>query len=300
MSIGTSEIKPKDRPVIIVATPSTIDDLAKNNFVRLLDFQAASEILLSASKAAISAAESTEKSPLETLVQTSKAAIDAFESTSKEKSIVVLENKLGLKHKLYWYEPSLASELFKFDMGHTPKDGQILLQHPAEKNLYIIPTEYSSRIAKEKEAAFLKISASLGAKELRLIDAEVKEKRGRWGGSIPISQVAAQIGISANYDKSGGVISSTYSRFGKPNHSLEVPPELQGWVDSNPELAAMVHGRLNANLELHRVTLEFHEGIGIGGEIAAKIFNEGLLAKSEYKRVWHSVWHFEVEYWPKD
>ncbi|MGJ3248681.1 MAG: hypothetical protein ACFE0I_21720 [Elainellaceae cyanobacterium] len=301
MPIGTYDIKPEERPVIIVATPLKVEELAKKDLSQLLNPKAASEAIWNVSKAAKDAFESmSEENPLEAVWNVSKAAKDAFESMPEEHSLAVLEELLDLNHQLHWYKPSEARKLFKFDIGHTPENGEILVQHPVAKDLYLIPTKYSARIAKEKESAFIRIAASLGAKELRLISAEVKERRGRWGSSFPVSQAAAQIGISADYDKSGRVLESTYSRFGKPNSLPKVPAELQGWVDSNPDLKAMVHGRLHANLELHRVTLEFSERTGIGGEIAVKIFDKGLSSKSRHEQLVHSVWEFEVEYWPKE
>ena len=79
--------------------------------------------------------------------------------------------------------------------------------------------------------------------------------------------------------------------------TTRTPLKLQPWINSDPDLKTMVHGRLEANLEYEQVTLEFSETIGIGFDIAAKIANLGLSFGYKYKKIFHSVWHYEVEYW---
>lgn len=284
MPIGTSTVEPSDRPVIIVASLSEIQSLALN----LLGKQFG--------KAVISPLALIDGS----LFNASKTISYALNATPEERSLIALEGALDLKHKIYWYKPSEARQLFKFDVGHTPKDGEILVQHPIDQELYIIPAEYSRRVSREKEAAFRQIAAALGAKELRLINAEIQERRGFLGGSLSVKQAATQVGIRADFDRTGSLMKSVYSRFGKPDSLPKVPTDLQRWVDSDPDLRTMVRGRLEANLEYDRVTLEFSEKMGIGGEIAAKIANQGLSFGSKYERVFHSIWYYEVEYWSKE
>ncbi|MGK7913575.1 MAG: hypothetical protein AB4050_19140 [Synechococcus sp.] len=276
MPIGTSTVDPKDRPVIIVAEPSEINQLA----LRLVGNQFYGYY--------------------NGIFNISQALVGAVNATPEERFLVVLEKLLDLKHRIYWYEPSKAKRQFKFDVGYTPKDGDILVQHPIDRDLYISPAHYSRRVSREKEAAFRQIAAALGAKELRLVSAEIKEKRFFWGGSLSLKEAATQVGIHADLDQSGSLIKSVYSRFGKPDFLPKVPPDLQQWVESDPDLKTMVRGRIEANLEYDRVTLEFSERIGIGGEIAAKIASQGLTFGGKNERVFHSVWYYEVEYWPKD
>lgn len=282
MPIGTSTVDPKDRPVIIVASQAEIQQVA----LGLAGKQIGNTILAPSSTA--------------NFFKAFKTIQGALNSTPEERFLVVLEEVLDLKHRIYWYESSEAKKLFKFDVGYTPKNGVILVQHPIEHERYIIPTEYSYRLSREKEAAFRQIVAALGAKELRLINAEIKERRGFWGGSLSVKQAATQVGIRADFDKSGSLVKSVYSRFSKPDSSPRVPLDLQQWVDSDPDLKTMVRGRLEANLEYDRVTLEFSEKMGIGGEIAAKIASQGLSFGGKYERVFHSVWYYEVEYWSKE
>lgn len=288
MPIGNSSIEPKDRPVIIVGSKESLHQLAlklgtKNLAISIInplrpffDFK--------------------HHSILFNIIQ----GITASNSEEQLLSMLgVLEKVLDIKYKIYWYDYPDAVRLFTFDVGHTPRECEILLQHPINQDRYIVAPTYSHRISREKEAAFRQLAAALGAKELRLISAEIKEKRGFLSSAISFQQAAAQVGISVDFDQSGNLVKKVYSRFGKPDFPPNIPTDLQCWVDSDPDLKTMAYGRVNANLEYDRVSLEFRESMGIGGEIAAKVWSRGLDLDGKYEQIFHSVWQYEIEYWSK-
>ena len=285
MPIGSSSIEPKDRPVIIVGSKEGIQQLAWK---------------LGTKSIAISTIN-----PLRPFFNFKDHSIfldviKGITASNSEEQLLsmlgVLEKVLDIKHKIYWYDYSDAVRFFTFDIGHTPRECEILLQHPINQDRYVIASTYSRRISREKEAAFRQLAAALGAKELRLVNAEIKEKRGFLGSSISFQQAAAQVGVSADFDQSGNLVKKVYSRFGKPNFLPSIPIDLQCWVDSDPDLQTMAYGRIKANLEYDRVNLEFRETMGIGGEIAAKVGSRGFDFAGKYEQVFHSVWQYEIEY----
>jgi hypothetical protein len=68
----------------------------------------------------------------------------------------------------------------------------------------------------------------------------------------------------------------------------------------DPDLRTMARDRIEGHLLEHRVSLEFRERLGNGAELAANIAGRGLSSGVDYVRLDHSVWHFEVDYWPLD
>jgi len=212
-----------------------------------------------------------------------------------------LESDLDLGVPLVLYTPPEAIRLFKFEVGHTPKDGSVYVQHPVMPDTYIAPEEFSRTLGKEKEAAFLQLASALGAKELRLVNAKVHSKKGLFRAKVSVPEAAAEVGVKGvEYDKEGSFIRKVYSEFGKPRSAPHVPDDLQPWVDMDPDLRTMKRDRIEGHLIKNHITLEFKERMGIGGEVAAKVAGRGLTAGGKYEAIQHSVWHFEAEYWPLD
>lgn len=284
MPVGNSNIDAKDRPAIVVATPAGLELVA-----------------LKVAKKQVSQITKDMKFWLfwgnflgPNLVPS------RFKATPEELFVAALEWALDLEGKVYWYDPIEATRLFRFDIGHVPQDGEIFVQHPTSPNHYILASEYSRWAAREKEAAFRRLAAALGAKEIRLVSAEVKSSSRGIKTSIPLQQIANQIGISAQFDKKNSLVKGVHSKFGKPSSSPKIPQDLESWVDADPDLKTMAYGRLEANLEYDKVTLEFYEKTGVSGEIAAKLMSKELSFGNKQEDTVHSIWHYEIEYWAKN
>jgi hypothetical protein len=209
-----------------------------------------------------------------------------------------LGDELRLGMPIALYDQSEAIRLFKFGVGHTPRDGSLYVQHPILTNYYVSPEDFARTLAKEKEAAFRQLASALGAKELRLVSADVHSKKSWFGTKISIPEVAAQLGVRVEFDNSGAFIKRVYSRFGPPRLSPHVPDDLRPWVEMDPDLRTMARDRIEGHLLENHVTLEFKERMGAGGDVAATVANRGLTVGGTYEALYHSVWHFEAEYWP--
>lgn len=220
------------------------------------------------------------------------------ENMSDEQLIGLIDKYLDLGVSPNLVSPSEAVLRFKFEVGHTPRDGSIYIQHPVLEDVYIDPADFSRTVSKEKEAAFRQLASSLGAKNLTLVNATFKKTKGFFGAKASIPDAATDVGIKVVLERNGAFVKKVYSEYGSPRRKPCVPADLQRWVDIDPDLRTMARDRIDGHLLKSTVTLEFKEGIGIGGELAAKIASKGFGISGSYQAISHTVWHFDVEYYP--
>lgn len=200
-----------------------------------------------------------------------------------------------------WCNPVEAKSNFEFGVGHIPSDGGIYLQHPINPQQYILPNDFSRLICSEKEAAFLRLAAALGAKSIQLTSIQTNDTKGIFNSKFKASEVAADLGFCAQFDESGSVIKQVVKKFNRPSFvKPSVPQDLSGWVQFDPDLRTMVTDRLEANVATSKVKLEFCQSLGLGGELSAKIADRGLSLGGEFSSVARSVWSFDIDYFDLD
>jgi len=215
-----------------------------------------------------------------------------------EELVEQISNSLRLGVSLALVDPYEAMRAFKFGVGHTPVDGAVYVQHPIINDAYIIPADFSRTLSKEKEAAFRQIASTLGAKKLTLINAKVQERRGFFGMRASVPDAAAEVGVKIEIDSTGALVKRVYSEYGEPRRAPWVPPDLQPWVEMDSDLRTMARDRIEGNLTKATVTLEFKEGMGVGGAVAGKLAGKGFSLGGSYREISHSIWYFDVEYYP--
>lgn len=220
--------------------------------------------------------------------------------TSCEDLVDLLSGALDLGTPLTSFSPEQATALFKFGVGHSPRNGSLYVQHPVNPKMYVAPEEFSKTLAREKEAAFRQLASALGAKEIRLVTATVHTKRGLFNTTVSVPEAATEVGLKLSFDSKGEFVKQVYSKFGPPRSRPHVPSDLVPWVEMDSDLRTMARDRTEGHLLENRITLEFKEGMGVGGEVAAKVAGRGLTAGGSYSALSHSVWHFEAEYLPLD
>jgi len=216
----------------------------------------------------------------------------------KEQILKQIQKELNLSSEISCISPSNAGNI-QFDIGDKPTNGSFYIKHPLLENVYIRPCDYEVTLAREKEAAFRRLSSSLGAKTISLKDAKFFDKKGNLSVDTKLPQaVSTYIGISAQFDESGAVIREVYSEFGAPRKAPYVPEDLKIWTMLDPDLRTMAHDRLDGHLIKHQVTLKFKDALTGGGKIAAEIADKGLDIGGSISKSVSSVWSFEVEYYP--
>ena len=278
MPRGTANIDHRDRPVILIATNRGVRHLALTALKR----------------------KALNRLPFRVWTTLYEAVEGAVQADAANRLLGALDGLLDLGHPVYLYEPADAVRLFQFDIGQAPRDGAIYVQHPMFPDSYISPDQYGQRLAREKDAAFRQLASALGAKELRLVSAELKESRGWFGGGASLKKAAAQVGIKASFSESGMVMKAVYSQLGRPNESPKVPTHLKCWVDMDADLRTMANQRIQNNLLHDSVAIEIQEAMGFGSSVAAKLAGQGISVAGSYERIYHSIWFYEVDYWPKD
>lgn len=194
--------------------------------------------------------------------------------------------------------PEAAQRAFRFDVGHYPVDGTVYSQHPCFPNHYLLPAEFQVRVAREKVAAFKQLAAALGAKRMTLLTASTTDRRGLLGAKVSLQEAAAQIGMSAAISASDSVLEQCYAEFDDPGRSPFVPDELCSWVAMDANFRTMVANRTKARQRIDRVCLEVRETAGLTAEATARLAGKGLELGGKYQKLAHSIWSYEIEYWP--
>jgi len=207
---------------------------------------------------------------------------------------IIIEEELPAIH----LSPEVAQRAFRFDVGHYPVDGTVYSQHPCFPDYYLLPAEFQVRVAREKVAAFKQLAAALGAKRMTLLTASTTDRRGFLGAKSSLQEAAAQIGMSATISASDSVSEQSYAEFDDPCRSPFIPEELSGWVAMDANFRTMAANRTNARQRIDRVSLEVRETAGITAEAAARLAGKGLELGGKYQKLAHSIWSYEIEYWP--
>lgn len=216
----------------------------------------------------------------------------------KEEILKQIKKELKLSTEICCIAPENAGHL-QLDIGDKPTNGSFYLKHPLLDNVYIRPSDYEATLAREKEAAFRRLASSLGAKTISLKDAKSIDSKGNLKADTKLLEaISTNVGISAQFDKSGAMIREVYSEFGLPRKQPYIPEEIKIWTMLDPDLRTMAHDRLEGHLIKHQVSLKFKDTYSGGGKIAAEISDKGLDIGGSISKNVSSVWFFEVEYYP--
>ncbi len=195
--------------------------------------------------------------------------------------------------------PEEAARRFRFDVGGAV-DGHAYVMNPYQVDHYWRPAEARERLAREKLAAFSRIAAALGAKEVTLLSGEARERRasGALGGPLP-PQFAAQLGLKATAGRSSKTDRQVRWSFDPPDVEPYLPDDLLAWTTQDPLLRAFVQNRLEAHPTRMKVDLTVGEELNLGLDLAAKLSDVGVEVGGTGRTVNGSQWTFDVEFWPR-
>lgn len=284
----SADSDPNDRKVILVASNEGLVKLAMKGYqAELID----------------AIADSSVYSPLGKILKYAKGEYvkhkkSEFQGKDRRELLTSVIDALDLPYIPYLVSPQDAVRRFKFGVGQTPVDGAVYVQHPIISDAYIDPAEFSRTVSKEKEAAFRQLASALGARELTLVNATIKTTRGLFGTTVSVGDAATEIGIKIAANSDGSSVRKVYSEYGAPRREPWIPPDLQPWVEIDPDLRTMARDRIDGHLLKATISLEFKEGLGVGGEVAAQLAARGFSAAGSYEKICHSIWYFDVEYYP--
>lgn len=247
-----------------------------------------------------------------------------FQELSKEKSAQVAEHTIAtellskknqpleLQEKLdiiaehlelqvpIIYVPLDQTSHLEFDIGEAPTNGSFYVSHPFLENVFIRPAEYNKTLAKEKEAAFIRLAAALGAKSIHLNSVTINQTNQFLGKKIKPSFLAPQLGIKATFDEKGELVKDVYKQYHKPKKAPSVPPSLERWVKLDPALRQLAHDRIDLNLATVKVSLQYKETKTVGSEIAAALAGRKFEIGGKIEKIQESTWQFFIEFFDKD
>ena len=194
--------------------------------------------------------------------------------------------------------PQEAQTHFTFGAGEL-NDGGLYKINPFNLNQYIPIASYYDYLAKERVAAFLRIAQTLGAKELKLMQASFTT------GSIitraSIGSVGHRIGLNALTTEDNQVKEQVMASFSQPTQLPYIPDELKEQVDASANLRMMASGRTdeNGNMESIQYLLSINESSSSFGKLVSKVSKCGLYVGSKHKKMQGSTWMFSIVFWPR-
>ena len=211
-----------------------------------------------------------------------------------------IQRHLGLAIE-FKHLPLDKSDELSLHGGKPPANGCFYISHLTKDGLYIPLEDYNKHLAQEKNIAFRKLAAALGAKSILLEEANIYNSEGKLETDFILMQsVAIDIGIKVNFAKDGTINSSISSTFENTNRKPDIPKNLQRWVDTNSDLELMASHRLEDGLLSHTINLEFSEDINGAAEAAARIIgtNQSVGAGVSGSKHTSSCWMFTVDFHP--
>lgn len=194
--------------------------------------------------------------------------------------------------------PADAAARFHFDLGG-PEDGAIYIATPCLVDHYLPPAVVNERLAQEKLSAFVQIASALGARRIDVKSGESLRTDTRTETDVPLPDAAAQVGLGVSFRSTTAFDRQVVAEFDKPTAALHVPEGLQGWLDMEPTLRAMVRTRLEGEPIRISVILQFGSMVDVGADLTARFAARGLKVGGAFRKVAASRWSFDVEFWPK-
>ena len=301
MKADFDQLAPEERRIILVASDdryrALVSELDRRKLVRLLPLLLTGGIgFLGAGAASLFLS-----SALGATVRSVLRSPPAEGAPRDVKGLVVRALSRGeifLPH----LSPQDAARRYRFDHGDL-EDGAAYLSNPVARDHYLRPAVANERLAQEKMSAFVRLAAALGAKRIVLVSADSEERKGTSGASIPLPQLAAQIGITAKIDMDGTAKRELFMELDPPRSAPAVPDDLVPWLQADPILRALAETRLTARPRLARAALSFGETLDFGADAMvtlAKLSGRGVQLGGTYRRVAKSTFCFEIEYHPVD
>ena len=198
------------------------------------------------------------------------------------------------------YVPLDQAHFLQFNIGDSPSNGSFYISHPFLEDVFIRPAEYAQTLAKEKEAAFIHLASTLGAKSIHLNSVTIHKTNSLFGSKAKPHLIAPQIGIKASFDAKGEMIKDVYKQYHRPKREPYIPKELERWVKIDPALRQLAVDRMELNLASVRVNLAFKEISNSGTQIAAALAGKKFEIGGQIEKIHESTWQFIVEFFDKD
>ena len=177
----------------------------------------------------------------------------------------------------------------------------VYAMHPQAPGAYLRLAHFHRYLLDDKRAEFERLAASLGAREIRMIERATTASAGAGGATIGVPTEAGVVDVGA----SGGRRSASDERFSleasfDPPRGAPVVPAGLRWLPTEPQWQAMVDARLgDTTVTRRRVTFRYASDYAVHGALAAKLQGVGLSCGGTFEEMRSVELDYLVEFHPR-
>jgi hypothetical protein len=181
-----------------------------------------------------------------------------------------------------------------------PEFGVIYCAHPFLEATYVKMAEYHYQLIRDKEAQFMRLVASLGAKGIVLL----KDEGATQEGETYIQGVGLRslldTGISIKGNRHEGDMLNMSARFDSPPVHMPAVPEGITWLRQEPLWQVMVESRLKYWCTSYNVSFEYRRGLGVGANIDLTVKGIGMGGGVNFGSEETIRQMYRVDFWPRE
>ena len=177
----------------------------------------------------------------------------------------------------------------------------VYAMHPHAPGAYVRLAHFHRYLLDDKRAEFERIAASLGAREIRMIERATSASEGAGGAtvSVPTSAGVVDVGGKGLRRAASDEHFSLEASFAKPASAPSLPPGLR-WLPSEPQWQALVDARVgDTTLTRRRVTFRYASDYAIHAALAAKLQGVGLSCGGTFEEMRSVELDYLVEFHPR-
>lgn len=172
----------------------------------------------------------------------------------------------------------------------------LYVRHPADATYFLKVANFHSYLLQDKRGEFVRLAASLGASEIKLINKENKSQS--TSANISISQlekesVNASLESKNNYSNNFNLSASFSTKTTLP----KIPDNLR-WFKYEPLWQAMAEARINNYVENFNVSFNYSEDFSINSEFVTKISGLGLSIGGNFYNMQRIDQEYIVKFFP--
>jgi hypothetical protein len=161
--------------------------------------------------------------------------------------------------------------------------------------VYVPLAQFHDYVKDTKQAAFVDLCASLGAKEVRIQSVVINGRALDVNGDIshPLAEAGFSLNIKEN-SKDGTKIAMSFNQSNSQIRDAADSP----WISIEPTWRAMIKGRKEYGLETFTVEFNHTDDMGVDAKLAAKFAEHGANIGGSYREMTRVKLTYEVVFWP--
>jgi hypothetical protein len=194
------------------------------------------------------------------------------------------------------YDIEVAKEYFKFPQNHPQLDTAYAMCEVLPDQ-YVVVSEFHNYLAQMKHSDFIKLCASLGAKEVYLESGEYENRNFDMNidSNFPIELgllgIDASVKVQNNSSKEGRL---TFTFDEKNKHIIDF---YTPWIATEPTWKAMIDMRKNNYAKSFKASYSYIEDFGINTNVIEKLNREKLSIGGNFSSMKKIVLKYNIIFW---